>query len=999
MKSGWKWLVVYWVFCSVGLAQAGVSQMPLLPAPVKEAFAKDPETAESIHIAMSLWREEKWSASVQHWELIFSKTSRRYGEGHPLTEISAGYFGDSLRGNYQFKRALPLLERAVASSERLLGNDDLFTALALDGLAATHRALGKPEISLPLALRALEIKFRNLGENHREVAKSIGFLSMNYLALGLPKAALEFAEHELSTLSAIGMENSRERAKALSHLAAAYIWEDRLPEALATYTQALSIYEKTIGIEHPEATSSLINLAQTQELLALYDEALPLLKRALGILERVHGQADPDTSKGLIALASVYRAIGQFELALQLQQRALDIDEKLFGTEHPIIALDTHQMAITLTFFGRMNEATVLMQRALSINEKVYGARHPSTAASLNALARTYAQLNQFDQALSLQLRALEINEETLGPKNSATAESLNDIAYSYAALGRLDQALTMGQSALRINQELFGAEHPRTLISLAYLAKTVHKMGDENVAISLLKTVVNGLQGLRFKVSRVGDDESSSYTNLVSPIYHVLAKLLSNQGRLLEAQTVLDMLKQSEFFEFTSRSKLADPRQTRIGYTGIENDWMVRYRQVSDRLAALGAEMQVLKKQEKIGLSAEQKIRMKVLNEDLLTAQKAFNSFLNEMRMNFAGSGPARSVDIVELSSSAGVERQSLIRGLGSDVVLLQYYVTDDQVGILLTTSGVQLARSTKIKSTELNRQIAEFRRLLRDPKSNLLVVSQALYQLLVAPVAQDLEQAGAKTVMLSLDGALRYLPFGALYDGQRYLAQRWNLPIYTSVTKNRLREAVTPEWHAAGLGLTKALGEFSALPAVKAEMKSIVKTGDEGVMPGEVHLDAAFTAARLKDVSQRPFQLLHVASHFRFSPGTEVNSFLLLGDGQQLTLGNIRTQNFRFDNVDLLTLSACDTGLGGGRDAQGREIEGFGVIAQQQGAKAVLATLWPVADSSTADLMADMYRRRQNLGLNKAEALRQAQVAMLQGKYAHPFYWAPFILMGNWK
>lgn len=258
----------------------------------------------------------------------------------------------------------------------------------------------------------------------------------------------------------------------------------------------------------------------------------------------------------------------------------------------------------------------------------------------------------------------------------------------------------------------------------------------------------------------------------------------------------------------------------------------------------------------------------------------------------------------------------------------------------------------------------------------------------------------AGAKTVMLSLDGALRYLPFAALHDGERYLAQRWNLPMYTSVTRNRLRDAATPQWQAAGLGVTRALGEFAALPAVKAEMRSIIKAGGGGILPGEVHLDEAFTALRFKDVSQRSFQLLHVASHFRFSPGTEVNSFLLLGDGQQLTLGDIRTQNYRFDNVDLLTLSACDTGLGGGRDAQGREIEGFGVIAQQQGAKAVLATLWPVADESTSQLMAEMYRRRQDQQLTKIEALRQAQLSLLaQSRYAHPFYWAPFILMGNWK
>lgn len=1000
MKLRWTWLLLLWAFCSAGLAQAGANPILSFPAAAKDALAKDSEIAESMSSAMSLWGEEKWSDAEQQWSLIFSKTTQRYGEGHPLTEISAGYLGDSLRGNYDFRRALPLLERAVVWSDRLLGSEAPHTALALDGLAATYRALGQPELSLPFAQRALAIKFRNFGENHREVAKSIGYLCINYLDLGGPKVALELAQRELSILSAIGMENGREYAKALSHSARAFAWEDRLPEAMANYSQSLLIYEKTIGIDHPEATLNLINLAEVQQSLALYDQALPLLKRALGILERVHGAAGPDTSNGLIALASMYMSIGQHEIAFPLQQRALQIDERLLGIDHPKIAVDLNSMAIALTAFNRLNEALLLRQRALSINEKLYGPSHPTTGSSFNDLAATYVELLQFDQALPLQERALEINETKLGLKNSATARSLTELAYSLTALGQFDKAWAMGQRALIINQELFGADHPRTLINLSNMAMIAQGIGNENLAISLLKASANGFQGHRATVSKIGEDESKSYTNLVSPVYRILAELLLKQGRLPEAQMVIDMLKEVEEFEFIRRSEIADPRRTRIGYNGTERSWMERYGLVSNQLAALGAEMQALKNHEKLGLNNDQEKRRKVLSDDLLVAQKAFDLFLHEMRMNFAGLGPARSADIVDLSKAAVGELQSLIRGLGHDAVLLQYFVSSDQVDMLLTTPGVQLARSVKINYRELNRQIAEFRRLLRDPKSNVLAASQSLYQLLVAPVVQDLEQAGAKTVMLSLDGALRYLPFGALHDGQRYLMQRWNLPMYTSVTKNRLRDAVTPQWQAAGLGLTKALGEFAALPAVNAEMKSIVKTGDDGVMPGEVHLDAAFTAARLKDVSQRPFQLLHVASHFRFSPGTEVNSFLLLGDGQQLTLGDIRTQNYRFDNADLLTLSACDTGLGGGRDSQGREIEGFGVIAQQQGAKAVLATLWPVADQSTAMLMAEMYRRRQDQKLTKAEALRQAQLSLQsQSKYSHPFFWAPFILMGNWK
>jgi len=988
-----------WAAHSTGLAKPADAGVIPIPAVAIEAMSKDAEIAMLMKSATTLWRNQEWNEAARQWQVIYSLAEGRYGKGQILTELSAAYLGDSLRGRYEFRSALPLLQRAVVSSERLLGSESPYTALVLDGLAATHRALGQPKLALPFAQRALKIKFRNFGETHPEVAKSIGYLCLTYLDLGMPDAALDLAEHEVSMLKVLGMEEHLEFAKALFHLGRAYSWKDRLPDARNAYYRSLSIYEKTIGIDHPEAALSLINLAQTYQSLALYDEALPLLKRALSILERVNGSTGPDTSNGLIALASIYVAVGQPEIALPLQQRALEIDEKLLGFDHPRIAVDLNQIAIALTLLDRVDEALVLRKRALSINEKAYGSTHPTTASSLNDLAETYVALAQFDQALALQQRALAINETELGVENSETARSLIELADTYAALGQHVTALAMGQRALVINETIFGAQHPRTLITLTYVARIVQGMGDDNMAISLLKAAVNGLQGQRAIVARIGNNEYQSYTSLVSPFYQVLVQLLSNQGRLSEAQFVLDMLKEDEQFDFVRRSEVTDPRHTRITYNATENIWMERYRLVSSRLAALGAEEQELQKQSKFGLSAVQKQRKQVLVDDLRVAQIAFNVFLNEMRASFARSGPARTTDIAELNVETVSELQTLIRGLGHDAVLLQYYVTHDQVGMLLTTPGVQLARSINVNAKELNRQIAEFRRMLRDSKSNLLPASQALYQLLVAPVAMDLEQAGAKTVMLSLDGALRYLPFGALHDGQRYLVQRWNLPIYTSVTKNRLRDAVTPQWQAAGLGVTRATGGFEPLPAVKDEMNSIVRTGKSGVLPGEVYLDGAFTAMRLQDVSQRSFQLLHVASHFRFSPGTEVNSFLLLGDGQQLTLGDIRTQNYRFDNVDLLTLSACDTGLGGGRDAQGREIEGFGVIAQQQGAKAVLATLWPVADQSTATLMAEMYRRREEQKLTKTEALRQAQLSLLsQSRYAHPFYWAPFILMGNW-
>jgi CHAT domain-containing protein len=200
-----------------------------------------------------------------------------------------------------------------------------------------------------------------------------------------------------------------------------------------------------------------------------------------------------------------------------------------------------------------------------------------------------------------------------------------------------------------------------------------------------------------------------------------------------------------------------------------------------------------------------------------------------------------------------------------------------------------------------------------------------------------------------------------------------------------------------------------------VKAELQAI-----GGILSAELHFDEAFSASRLQSSLSHP--LVHVASHFVFRPGTEASSFLLLGDGDRLTLKRIRDEKFDFSRVDLLTLSACDTGVGSGRDSQGQEVEGLGALVQRQGARGVIATLWPVADESTAQFMQNFYRLREKVGLNKAEALRQAQILMIRGQaafsgstaqrgltqetpvaavkgsFAHPYFWAPFILMGNW-
>jgi CHAT domain-containing protein len=171
-------------------------------------------------------------------------------------------------------------------------------------------------------------------------------------------------------------------------------------------------------------------------------------------------------------------------------------------------------------------------------------------------------------------------------------------------------------------------------------------------------------------------------------------------------------------------------------------------------------------------------------------------------------------------------------------------------------------------------------------------------------------------------------------------------------------------------------------------------------GALPGLGFADTAFTEARFQSVLQDTgdYSILHIGTHFSLRPGNVMRSFLVLGDGSRLSLDAI--SKLSFSGIDLVTLSACQTALGGAVSDDGREIEGFSAIVQHAGARQVIASLWQVEDKSTASLMRQLYGRLAKSGVDGARALQQSQVELLalniggSRPYQHPFYWAGFVL-----
>jgi CHAT domain-containing protein len=140
----------------------------------------------------------------------------------------------------------------------------------------------------------------------------------------------------------------------------------------------------------------------------------------------------------------------------------------------------------------------------------------------------------------------------------------------------------------------------------------------------------------------------------------------------------------------------------------------------------------------------------------------------------------------------------------------------------------------------------------------------------------------------------------------------------------------------------------------------------------------------------------VLHLGTHFSLRPGNALRSFIVLGDGNRLTLERIGALDFR--GIELVTLSACQTGLAGATTDDGRELEALSALVQRRGAKRVIASLWQVEDASTAALMHTMYRAFVAQPSDAAAALRQAQLTLrAQRRNAHPYFWAGFVASGG--
>ncbi|MGK7936330.1 MAG: CHAT domain-containing protein [Xenococcaceae cyanobacterium] len=334
-------------------------------------------------------------------------------------------------------------------------------------------------------------------------------------------------------------------------------------------------------------------------------------------------------------------------------------------------------------------------------------------------------------------------------------------------------------------------------------------------------------------------------------------------------------------------------------------------------------------------------------------------------------------------------------IEGIDRQAAVIYPIILRDRLEVIVSIPQKTLIHySTAITQPELEAVIEQFTQtIVIRSRRQFYSSAEKLYDWLISPVLKDLQENNINTIIFVPDGSLRNIPLAALYDGKHYLIEQYRLALTPGLQLLAPRSLEQIELKTLALGITQQRETFPPLYYVERELAKIEEKTTSTIL-----LDEKFTLKALeKQIELSRFPIVHIATHGQFS-STLDRTFLLAWDSR-ININKLdrilRTGNIsQTQAIELLVLSACETATGDNRAALG--LAGMAVRA---GARSTVATLWAVNDRSTAQLMSKFYQELTRKNITKAEAIRQAQLTLLQTKeYKHPFYWAAYVLLGNW-
>ncbi len=1044
----------------------------------------DPDLAVTLDNFAGVYQLQGDDAKAESLRLrALSIFERAYGPIHLDVAIALSNLAPIYVRKGDYERAETMFKRNLRIIEQLFGIDHPNVAEALDKLAGLYDQRGDSAQAEQLYKRALDIKERALGAVHPKVVLSLENLAFLYEQSG-NKARAEWAyKRVLAIREKVSGPDDPSITGTLRDLGQIYLTAGDFAQAESLFKRSLSIRERRLGVEHLLVATALNDLAVAYSEKGDYHSAESLFERALTINEK---RLDPHHAlvvTSLVNLGRAYIATGKYAQAEPLLKRALEITEKLVGRDHPALARPLSAFAELYSEKGDYASGATLLERALKIKEKKLGPNDPEIATYLSNLAALYQDKGDYERRNKMYERWLEIQKKG-GLGNTNIASTLANVANVEFQSGHYANAEKFIKTALRLTEELVGSEHPNVATLLINLGEMHRRKGSYGEAESLLKRalairekalgsnhpgVARCLGDLAALFEAKGDIRAAlAYESRASEIFEHNLNLVLNTGSEDQKHLYINLLSGETDAIVSLHVRLApnDPDALRLAFTTLIRRKGRILGALSDQVAALRRRLDPQDKALLDQLSAKRtQLAAHTFNNSPESTPTELHASVAKIEEEVQQLEAAVSVRSAEFrAESQPITLELLQRSVPAGAVLVElssYQSYNPKTRLGNQPFGVRryvayvLGRDGEPSYVDLgeaapiNQSVVKLRAALRDSQStSIKQVARELDELVMRPVRKLLGET--RTILLSPDGELNLVPFGALVDEHgRYLIENYTISYLTSgrdllrlLAKSESREP--PRMFADPLYDLDARNQQQAVMSrqtnssatsnsnnqrskdfTEQTYKPLPGTAAEGVAISRLFPDAILltqakaTEAALKNVNRPRF--LHIATHGYFlsdqsgalpagnrmlrgtldtldqfpSRGSRENPLLRSG----LVLAGVKQGQSGADEDGVL--SALELA---GLDLWGTKLvvlsaceTGLGDVKNGEGVYGLRRAL-VLAGSETQVMslwkvsdagtrdLMTAYYTRLKNGEGRAEALRQVQLEMLRGQLSGP-------------
>jgi tetratricopeptide (TPR) repeat protein len=612
----------------------------------------------------------------------------RRGEANSLSDLGFAYERLS-----RFDKSLEYFQQALAINQEIKNRRE--EGSIRNWIGWLNKQLRRPDKAIEYSEQALSIAREVKGREDEGAA--INVLANTYVMLGQSDRAIEYGEEYLAIERELKSRSGE--ATALHNLALFYIAKFRVEKAIEHFEQALALFRE-MKDRRTEALA-LRNLGDTYTNLTRFDKTVECYELALSIYRDIKDRQGEALTLG--PLANAYSLLGRQDKAIEYFEQALPINRefKNRGRESG----NFNGLGNAYLELGKYEKAIEFYEQSLALAHEIKA--HPTYVGMLRGnLGEAYQGLGRNDKAIEYAQQALAVYRETKA--RSAEVLPLIILGDAFRAQAQYPKAILHHEQALRIAREFKNrGNEGKALHGLMLDWRAQHRPG---LAAFYGKQAVNLYQEIRSEISKLERETQQSFAKSKEGTYRMLADLLIGEGRLPEAEQVMNLLKQEEYFDFIRRDNSDAPQTGRAQLTAEEEALEKRYRAIADRLAELGAERGTLI--DKKTHTPEEEQRLVTIDADLVVAGNAFQKFLDQLATELGSSGDS-SGKVFQLRESQGLMED--LRQLGKGTVTLYTLVGEDKYRMILTTADFQKGYEYPIKAAELNRKVLEFVRLCK--------------------------------------------------------------------------------------------------------------------------------------------------------------------------------------------------------------------------------------------------------------------------------------------